>query len=236
MGGRNYFTRASADEFEGEEEAAEQDTLEESEERAAILEEAAMLKQYAEFYLHPEKPVETTDAYACGRNYFTRASADGVEGEEEAAEREQILQECAELKKYAGFHLHPEQPVVSQGSTLAGRCYFDRASAPEQDTLEESEERAAILEEAAMLKQYAEFYLHPEKPVETTDAFACGRNYFTRFSAVRDEPIEQSQDIQKPSKRVTSRSNTKVPGTKLLQAPNKHASDAGNNEEEGMTR
>eukprot|EP00547_Thalassionema_nitzschioides_P009600 CAMPEP_0194227054 /NCGR_PEP_ID=MMETSP0156-20130528/42660_1 /TAXON_ID=33649 /ORGANISM="Thalassionema nitzschioides, Strain L26-B" /LENGTH=350 /DNA_ID=CAMNT_0038959527 /DNA_START=59 /DNA_END=1111 /DNA_ORIENTATION=- len=222
--GRNYFTRASA---------PEQETVEVAEERAMILEEASMLKKYAEFHLHPEKPVVTTDVNACGRNYFTRASADEFYGTEDAAEREQILQECAELKKYAGYHLHPEKPVVTEDSMLSARCYYGRATAPEQETVEEAEERAMILEEVFMLKKYAEFHLHPERPVETTDANACGRNYFDRFSAANVvEPEAKSEENREPQEPVKLKSNTK-----LFQPAAKHASgDDGNKEEEGMTR
>jgi hypothetical protein len=202
-------------------------------ERRMILEEAKMLKAYATFHLHPEKPVAVTDANACGRNYFTRASADEFYGTEDAAEREQILQECAELKKYAGYHLHPEKPVVTEGSMLSARCYYGRASAPEQETVEEAEERAMILEEASLLKKYAEFHLHPERPVETTDANACGRNYFDRFSAANVvEPEAKSEENREPQEPVKLKSNTK-----LFQPAAKHASgDDGNKEEEGMTR
>ena len=172
--GRNYFTRASA---------PEQESLDEMEERVKVLEEAAMLKQYAEFHLHPEKPVKTTDATACGRNYYTRASAPEYFDEDDAEERERILSECAALKQYAEFHLHPEKPIETTDGTVFGRNYFMRASAPEQESLDEMEERVKILEEVAMLKQYAEFHLHPEKPVKTTDPAARGRLYYHRPSA-----------------------------------------------------
>ena len=72
-------------------------------------------------------------------------------------------------KQYAEFHLHPEKPVASTDATASGRNYFVQASAPEQESTEEAEEQAKVLEEAALLKQYAEFHLHPEKPVVSTD-------------------------------------------------------------------
>merc|ERR1719428_2814821 len=80
---------------------------------------------------------------------------------EEAEEKAKVLAEAALLKQYAGFHLHPEKPVVSSDAMSSGRNYFTRASAPEQETMEEAEERAKILAEAALLKQYADFHLHP---------------------------------------------------------------------------
>jgi len=183
--GRNYFSRPSALEY---------DSLEEMEERNMILEEAALLKQYATFHLHPELPVKTTDANACGRNYFTRASAPEQDTCEEAEERMMVLAEAAELKKYAGYHLHPEKPVVASGLMACGRNYFTRASAPEQDTFAEAEERMLVLQEAALLKQYATFHLHPELPVKTTDANACGRNYFSRPSALEYDSLEEMEE------------------------------------------
>ena len=183
--GRNYFSRPSA---------PDQESLEESEERARVLEEAALLKKYAKFHLHPELPVESTDATACGRNFFSRPSAPDQESLEESEERARILEEAAQLKKYARFHLHPEDPVETTESTVFGRNFFSRPSAPEQETFEEAEERARILEEAAQLKKYAKFHLHPEARVETTDATAFGRNFFSRPSAPDQETLEEAEE------------------------------------------
>merc|ERR1711937_830644 len=69
----------------------------------------------------------------------------------------------------------------------SGRNYFTRFSADETENLEEFEERAKVLEEAALLKQYADFHLHPEKPVVSSDAMSSGRNYFCRPSAPLSE-------------------------------------------------
>merc|ERR1711937_580344 len=127
------------------------------------------------------------DAMSSGRNYFTRASAPEQESKEEAEERAKVLEEAALLKQYAGFHSHPEKPVVSSDAMSSGRNYFCRPSAPEQESMEEAEERAKVLEEAALLKQYAEFHLHPEKPVVSSDAMSSGRNHFCRPSAPLSE-------------------------------------------------
>jgi len=64
--GRNYFTRASA----------EQATEENEEERARVLADGAELKKLAVDYLHPEKPVAKSSVN-CTRNYFDRPSATG---------------------------------------------------------------------------------------------------------------------------------------------------------------
>ena len=153
-----------------------------------------MLKMYAGFHLHPERPIKSTaDPTAFGRNYFMRDSAPDQMSVEECDERAQILEETAMLKKFAGFHLHPERPVESTDATACGRNYFTRASAPEYYDKEEAEERDLVLAEAAMLKQYATFYLHPEKPVETTDATACARNFFARASAPASDYLITSE-------------------------------------------
>jgi hypothetical protein len=167
--GRNYFLRPDAQERE---------TPEEIEERQRILADAKALKQVAEEFLHPERPVVTTDGAACGRNYFTRFSAPHFEGPEDNEERAQILAEAAVLKKLAADYMHPERPVVSTDGTAFGRNYFNRFSAP---NVEGDDERAQILAEAAELKNFATQYLHPEVPIKST--VACARNYFDRPSS-----------------------------------------------------
>merc|ERR1711862_666218 len=134
----------------------EQESMEEAEERAKVLGEVALLKQYAVFHLHPEKPVVSSDAMSSGRNYFTRASAPEQDSMEEAEERAKVLEEAALLKQYAEFHLHPEKPVASSDAMSSGRNYFTRASAPEQESMEEAEERASNANEHKIEEQSAE--------------------------------------------------------------------------------
>merc|ERR1711937_794274 len=207
-------------------------------ERRMILDEAEMLKDFAHFHLHPEKNVVTKDPFACGRNFFSRISADETENIEEAEERAKVLEEAALLKQYADFHLHPEKPVVSSDAMSSGRNYFTRASAPEQESKEEAEEKAKVLEEVALLKQYADFHLHPEKPVASSDAMAGGRNYFCRPSAPLSEvsmkgraPNANGRKIEKHSvQEITKQVN-------FQQAPHKHSTKDGNEvEEETMNR
>jgi hypothetical protein len=85
-------------------------------------------------------------------------------------------------------YLHPELGVVTSDPTACARCYFDRASAPEQETAEYAEERRMALADAAALKKLAVDYLHPELGVVTSDPTACARCYFDRASA----PEQQS--------------------------------------------
>ncbi|KAL3909788.1 MAG: hypothetical protein SGARI_002422, partial [Bacillariaceae sp.] len=148
---RSYYSRASAPEFE------EEDDMDE---REQVLAEMSQLKKVAEWYHCPEKPVVCEDSCLFGRNYFGRASAPVNEGERE---RQQVLAEAAELKKVAEWYHCPEKPVEVD-STACARDYFSRASAP--DSAEEDLERQQVLAEAAALKKVAGWYMHPEAPVE----------------------------------------------------------------------
>ena len=162
--------------------APEQESLEEMEERAQILADAKALKDRAVMYAHPELPVVTTDLPA--RCYFDRASAPEQESLEEMEERAQILADAKALKDRAVMYAHPELPVEVSAIATA-RCYFDRASAPEQESLEEMEERAQILADAADLKKMAVLYAHPELPIEVSP-IATARCFFDRASAPYD--------------------------------------------------
>jgi len=202
--GRNYFSRPSAEEDEDLDEEREQ-----------ILAEMKALKMTAEWYMHPEKPV-AVDSTACGRNFFSRPSAfddnagavaweGSSEGqklsldfesnytEEMEEERKLILAEMNQLKEVANWYMHPEKPVAVD-STSFGRNYFSRASAPEQEDVEDIEERELILAEVNELRMVAEWYQHPEKEV-TVYVTATGRNYFSRPSAPVEEDSEEREQI-----------------------------------------
>jgi predicted Rdx family selenoprotein len=182
--GRNYFDRPSAE---------EQETFEETEERAHILEDAKQLQKLAVAFLHPEKPVETTDSFACGRNYFTRASAEDYEDAVDYAERELIMRDLKQLEQLAVDYLHPEKPVVASDPYATGRNYFSRPSVEEYESEDDMDERDAILEDMKQLKKLAQDYLQPELPVEVDPLASC-RNYFSRASALNQESIEEEQE------------------------------------------
>jgi len=164
---RCFFSRYSAP-------VSDLDEVEE--ERQLILADAKQLKKLAVWHMHPEKPVESSDATAFGRNYFNRPSASEY-GNDMEEERMRILEEMKELKTTAEWYMHPEKPVAL--TFPVGRNYFTRPSAPNS---EEDEERDLILEEMKQLKTAAEWYMHPEAPV-VSDATACARNFFSRASA-----------------------------------------------------
>merc|ERR1711862_675358 len=176
--GRNYFT-------------AIYNVDEDEEERAQILAEATMFKKPASNYLHPEAKVDDTDDNAFGRNYFNRPDAPAAisyahpeepievnstafgrnyftatsDMDEDEEERVQILAETAMFKKFASDYLHPETKVENTDATLFGRNYFNKPDAPEVSSLDEAEERAQIIADAALLKQGAFNYNHPEASI-----------------------------------------------------------------------
>ena len=180
--GRNFYDRASAPVVE---------SLQDSAERARVMEEMQKLKQLATDYLHPELSVFTTDDTACGRLYFNRPSAAEMEEDEE---RDLVMEDLKALKKLAVDYLHPENSVVTTDDTACARNYFGRPSAEDTESLEEAEERARVMEEATALKKFAMDYLHPENSVATTDETACARNYFNRPSAVDMESIDEAEE------------------------------------------
>jgi hypothetical protein len=184
--GRNYFSRFSAG-------ATESDL---DNEREQILAEVQGLKKLAVDYLHPELPVITSDPCATGRNYFTRPSAEEYKDEDYMDDSDEILEDIAALKRLAMDYLQPERAVQVDPRVFC-RNYFTRPSALQQENIEEAEERARVLADAQALKKLAVDYLHPEKPVATSDPCATGRNYFTRPSAegydVEEEAFERAE-------------------------------------------
>mmetsp|Transcript_15672 Transcript_15672/g.32424 ORF Transcript_15672/g.32424 Transcript_15672/m.32424 type:complete len:694 (-) Transcript_15672:174-2255(-) len=179
--GRNYFNRASAPDTED---------LALAQERERVLSEAKALKDQAVAYLHPERPVVCEDPTLFGRNYFSRASAPEQEDSALAQEREHVLSEAKALKKLAVDYLHPEYPVATEDSTVFGRNYFGRASAPEQEDLALVHERELVLAEGKALKKLAVDYLHPEISVVTSDGAVSGRNFFNRPGAhIHDQMV-----------------------------------------------
>eukprot|EP00586_Coscinodiscus_wailesii_P007112 CAMPEP_0172477390 /NCGR_PEP_ID=MMETSP1066-20121228/465_1 /TAXON_ID=671091 /ORGANISM="Coscinodiscus wailesii, Strain CCMP2513" /LENGTH=488 /DNA_ID=CAMNT_0013235835 /DNA_START=52 /DNA_END=1514 /DNA_ORIENTATION=+ len=166
--GRSYFDR-------------EAESKEDMDERVRVLEEASALKKLAVDYSHPENSVVTSDSTIFGHNYFTRNVAPEEEDAEYADERTRVLAEMAAMKQLAVDYMHPEKGVYTCDATAYGRNYFTRPSAPTDDG--DSEERAKVLADARALKAIAVGYLHPEVGVKTTDATACARDYFDRYTA-----------------------------------------------------
>jgi len=182
---RCYFDRFSA---------PQQETFEEAEERHMALTDAAALKRLAIDYAHPEIGVETSDSLACARCYFDRDSAPKQESMEDAEERHLILEDVKHLRRAAFDYMHPEVGVVTSDPTATARCFFNRASAAEQESTEDAEERHMALADAAALKRLAIDYMHPELGVVTSDPTATARCFFDRASAAEQESTEDAEE------------------------------------------
>ena len=113
----------------------------------------------AKMIMHPELPVEV-DPNACARCYYDRASAPMQETEEEMEEHDRVMADAAELRRLARDYLHPELSVVTSDQAACARCYYDRASAPVQDSFEEAEQHHEVLVDALNLKNLAEKVKH----------------------------------------------------------------------------
>jgi len=198
--GRNYFNRADAPEITD---------VDEDEERAQILADAALLKKQAMTYSHPEAIIEV-DSTAFGRNYFTATQ----DMDEDIEEREQILAEAAMFKKLAIDYSHPEKKVENNDPTSFGRNYFNRADAPEITDVDEDEERAQILADAALFKKEAIVYSHPEAPIEV-DSTSFGRNYFTSTQDMDEDEEERAQILAEAAMLKTLASNYAHPEVKV---------------------
>jgi hypothetical protein len=176
--GRNYFGLSEQD-----------DDDELDDERERVLEEVSKLKKVAGWYLHPENKIEV-DPAIFGRNYFGPSVHD--DDDELVEERERVLEEVAELKKVAGWHLYPESKIDVDPTTFA-RNYYSLL-APVEDDLEEEGER--VLAEAVELKKVAGWHLHPEKPVASS-SINCASNYFKRAQVTEkdDDDLEERERV-----------------------------------------
>jgi hypothetical protein len=176
--------------------------LSEAEERAEALAAAAEMKEVVSWFFKPSKPVPNGSTARC---FFDRASAEvkwlsadpssegllGVVDQDEqlseAEERAEALAAAAEMKEVISWFLHPELPVPS---TVPGRCFFGRASAPEQETLEASAARALALADVAEQREVAAWFMAPGKPVLPSIPARC---YYGRASAEPRESFEEAE-------------------------------------------
>jgi len=200
LGARCFFDRGSAEvtwlneiddtAVKGIIDVEDEDDTEEWEQALA---DVATMKEVVSWFLHPERPVTTNGNQA--RCFFERDSAEvtwlnkiddtavkgvvDVEDKDERMEREQALAINAEMKEVVSWYMHPERPVTTNGNTA--RCFFGRASAPEQMDKDDADAMAECLADAAALKERASWHLHPERPVTTNGNTA--RCFFGRASA-----------------------------------------------------
>lgn len=139
------------------------------------------------------------------RCYFDRYSAPVQQSREEMEEQSLLEHDVMNLKRLARDYLHPELPVLSNDATAKARCYFDRYSAPVQQSLDEMEEQIRIEQDIQNLKRLAQDYLHPELPVTShvslpqgefyTMGSVSSRCYFDRYSAPQQMSLEEAEYI-----------------------------------------
>ena len=115
--------------------------------------------------------IESKERYQSDDNY------DQQEESEELEKKLMILADASKLKLLAKNFLHPNEKIGLNG--LMGRCFFDRASAPEVMSKEESDTRAMILADAKALKAYAVGYFNPDIGIDEVDPTNFGRKFFT---------------------------------------------------------
>ena len=197
LGARCFFDRGSAEvtwlneiddtAVKGIIDVEDEDDTEEWEQALA---DVATMKEVVSWFLHPERPVTTNGNQA--RCFFERDSAEvtwlnkiddtavkgvvDVEDKHERMEREQALAINAEMKEVVSWYMHPERPVTTNGNTA--RCFFGRASAPEQMDKDDADAMAECLADAAALKERASWYHHPSRDPIKVSATATARNYF----------------------------------------------------------
>jgi hypothetical protein len=160
---RSYFSRASAPEYDEDEQDLERDY---------VLEDVKALKESVALYLHPERPVVSSPS-TCARSYFTRPSAPEYDDDEQDLERDYAMEDVKALKESAAQYLHPEVHVTS---SIAVTRRVDVGTGGLDD------ERAKILEDVRLLKALAVQYLHPDRAVKVSPEVSA-RCYFTRPSA-----------------------------------------------------
>jgi hypothetical protein len=109
-----------------------------------VLEDMKQLQKLAVDNLHPETPVDTSDPCATGRNYFTRPSVgEEYEGEDDTDDRDDVREDMAQLKRLVMDYLHPERSVEID-SLASCSNFFDRPSAPTQESMPKREQRSLL--------------------------------------------------------------------------------------------
>eukprot|EP00519_Triparma_laevis_P006853 CAMPEP_0182518754 /NCGR_PEP_ID=MMETSP1321-20130603/44736_1 /TAXON_ID=91990 /ORGANISM="Bolidomonas sp., Strain RCC1657" /LENGTH=518 /DNA_ID=CAMNT_0024726695 /DNA_START=98 /DNA_END=1658 /DNA_ORIENTATION=- len=186
---RCYFDRASS---------FSQETKEESDDRASALSDIDEMKEVVSWYFHPSREVKTSpyafaSAATSSISYLNESDPTApkgivdVEGSEEQEERRQALADVEEMKEVVSWYFHPSKAVKS---SIASRCYFDRASAAPQETKEEADERAEAIAAAKEMGKIAQ----PVQPVDVhSTSFA--RCVFSNDRETKEEADERAEAI-----------------------------------------
>jgi len=175
---------------------------EEQEERLQALADIEEMKEVVSWYFHPSKAVKTSpyafaSAATSSINYLNESDPTApkgiveVEGSEEQEERLQALADIEEMKEVVSWYFHPSKAVKS---SIASRCYFDRASAAPQETKEEADERAEAIAAAKEMGKIASWWSNPSQPVEVhSTSFA--RCVFSNDRETKEEADERAEAI-----------------------------------------
>jgi len=134
--------------------ATAQESAEMVKERERMLADMTALKTLAVTLFHPKKAVETYST-ACARCYYDRYSSPEQETFEEVEERHVALEDTAALKILATQSLRPDIGVLTSDPSACARCYFDRPSAPQQESMKGAEQYHEMLVDVLNLKMLA---------------------------------------------------------------------------------
>jgi len=131
------------------------------------------------------------------------------EVEDDIEEKMIIMADAFNLKLLARNYLCPDDKIVTNG--IMGRCFFNRASAPDVMSKEEADEYAMILADAKALKTDAEGYHNPELVICETDPTVFGRNYY----APDDEAEERAKILKEATMLKQSAAKYQYPEDKV---------------------
>jgi len=176
---------------------------EEQEERREALAAAAEMRETVSWYTNPSQPVKvspfaTAHCVSTVPTFLNETDATApkgivsVEEEDEQEERRQILATAAEMKKIASWYLHPSQPLETSPMASA-RCYFDRASAVEQETKENADDRAEALEAAKEMSKVVSWFTNPSQPVEVSPMASAHCTFSDKVMDSKEEADERAE-------------------------------------------
>ncbi|GMH85897.1 hypothetical protein TL16_g10375 [Triparma laevis f. inornata] len=164
------------------------------------------MKKIASWYLHPSEPLQihpfaTASAASTVPTFLNETDVTApkgivsVEEEDEQEERRQILATAAEMKKIASWYLHPSEPLETSPMASA-RCYFDRASAVEQETKENADDRAEALEAAKEMSKVVSWFTNPSQPVEVSPMASAHCTFSDKDMNSKEEADERAEILE----------------------------------------
>jgi len=109
---------------------------------------------------------------------YSSSDESDVEDNKEDLERLLILENDKKLKVLATSFPQTEVPNVY------GRCYFNRPLASNQEDVDDTEDRIAVLEDVMHLRVAVSFYIHSKATTSMINYTTKARCFFSRPSAV----------------------------------------------------